>query len=92
MITVKEFLKKLQGMDRIKIVKEDKPIFMGWRADEGEIPPEYLEAEMTSFRIEPEIRHKEWKRRGLMPPLQPEQTPDYSFSDLEMKLYYKICI
>lgn len=92
MIIVKDFLKKLQGPDRIKIVKDDKTVFTGWQADEREIPPEYLKAEMKSFRIETEIRCKDWKARGLLPPLQPEQTPDYSFSDLEMKLYYKICI
>ena len=35
---------------------------------------------------------KDWKARGLMAPIEPEQAPDYKFSDLEMKLYYKICI
>lgn len=92
MITVREFLKTLIGPDRIKIVKDEEILFIGWRADERQIPPEYLEAEMKLFRSEPEIRHKEWKKRGLMPPLEPDQTPDFSFSDLEMKLYYKICI
>ena len=47
---------------------------------------------MVSFRIDPEIRAKDWKARGLMTPIEPEQAPDYKFSDLEMKLYYKICI
>jgi hypothetical protein len=51
-----------------------------------------MEAEMVSFRIDPEIRAKDWKTRGLMAPIEPEQAPDYKFSDLEMKLYYKICI
>lgn len=92
MITVREFLKTLTGPDRIKIVKDKEILFVGYRADGKEIPPECLDAEMKMFRSEPEIRHREWKKRGLMPPLEPEQTPDFSFSDLEMKLYYKICI
>lgn len=91
MITVREFLKTLTGPDRIKIVKDKEILFVGYRADGKEIPPECLDAEMKLFRSEPEIRHREWKKR-LMPPLKPEQTPDFSFSDLEMKLYYKICI
>lgn len=92
MITVRDFLKTLTGPDRIKIVKGGETVFVGWRADESEIPPDCLDAEMVLFRAEPEIRHKEWKKRGLMSPLEPDQTPDFSFSDLEMKLYYKICI
>lgn len=92
MITVREFLKTLTGPDRIKIVKDKEILFVGYRADGKEIPPECLDAEMKMFRSQPEIRHKEWKKCGLMPPLEPDQTPDFKFSDLEMKLYYKICI
>lgn len=40
----------------------------------------------------PEIRHKEWKKRGLMPPMKPEETPEFSFSDLQMTLYNTIYI
>ena len=81
MITVKDFLEKITNPDRIKIVK-----------GAADLSPDILEAEMVSFRIDPEIRAKDWKARGLMAPIEPEQAPDYKFSDLEMKLYYKICI
>lgn len=37
-----------------------------------------------------EARHKEWQKRGLMAPLQPQETPEYSFSDLQMNLYNTI--
>lgn len=84
MITVKDFLEKITNPDRIKIVKGEEVLFAGY--------PDILEAEMVSFRIDPEIRAKDWKARGLMAPIEPEQAPDYKFSDLEMKLYYKICI
>lgn len=59
MITVREFLKTLTGPDRIKIVKDKEILFVGYRADGKEIPPECLDAEMKLFRSEPEIRHRE---------------------------------
>ena len=33
-----------------------------------------------------------WKELGLMKPLEPEQTAQYKFSDLQMSLYYTIYI
>ena len=97
MITVKDFLEKITNPDRIKIVKGEEVLFAGYKGalvHEGaaDLSPDILEAEMVSFRIDPEIRAKDWKARGLMAPIEPEQAPDYKFSDLEMKLYYKICI
>lgn len=49
-----------------------------------------MDAEVKRFRPIPEIRHKEWQKRGLMAPLQPQETPEYSFSDLQMNLYNTI--
>lgn len=49
-----------------------------------------MDAEVKRFRPTPEIRHKEWRKRGLMAPLQPQETPEYSFSDLQMNLYNTI--
>ena len=97
MITVKDFLEKITNPDRIKIVKGEEVLFAGYKGamdHEGtaDLSPDILEAEMVSFRIDPEIRAKDWKARDLMAPIEPEQAPDYKFSDLEMKLYYKICI
>ena len=94
---VKDFLEKITNPDRIKIVKGEEVLFAGYKGalvHEGaaDLSPDILEAEMVSFRIDPEIRAKDWKARGLMAPIEPEQAPDYKFSDLEMKLYYKICI
>lgn len=48
--------------------------------------------EVKSLRVTPEIRHKEWKTKGLMPPIEPDKLPQYSFSDLRMDLYYAIYI
>lgn len=51
---------------------------------------ELMDAEVKRFRPTPEIRHKEWRKRGLMAPLQPQETPEYSFSDLQTNLYNTI--
>lgn len=39
-----------------------------------------------------EIRHKEFKERGLFPPYEPELTRMYEFKDLTIFLYYDIYI
>ena len=55
-----------------------------------DIEEEILSAEVKRFQAVPEIRHKEWQKRGLMKPLQPEETPEYNFSDLQMSIYHTI--
>lgn len=52
----------------------------------------FPDAEVKRFCPVPEIRHKEWKKRGLMPSMKPEETPEFSFSDLQMTLYNTIYI
>ena len=61
MITVKDFLEKITNPDRIKIVKDEEVLFTGYKGalvHEGaaDLSPDILEAEMVSFRIDPEIR------------------------------------
>lgn len=48
--------------------------------------------EVKKFRAVPELRHKDWKKRGLASPLKPDETPDYYFADLQSTLYYTIHI
>ena len=52
----------------------------------------YIRHEVKKFRAVPEITHRHWKELGLMKPLEPEQTAQYKFSDLQMSLYYTIYI
>ena len=51
-----------------------------------------LEVLVKKFRAVPEITHRRWKELGLMKPLEPDQTAQYKFSDLQMSLYYTIYI
>lgn len=72
MITVKDFLEKITNPDRIKIVKGEEVLFAGYKGalvHEGaaDLSPDILEAEMVSFRIDPEIRAKDWKARPYGP-------------------------
>lgn len=37
-----------------------------------------------------QITHRKWKELNLMSPLKPDETPDFRFQELQMKLYYTI--
>ena len=86
---LREFLTVFEQSDRLRIVKNEKDVYTGFlalMAHAGNMEA-LMDAEVKRFRPTPEIRHKEWQKRGLMAPLQPQETPDYSFSDLQMNLY-----
>ncbi len=53
---------------------------------------QYLGYKVIALYMRPEISHKRAKELGLIEPLHPEDTPAYSFSDLELRLYYEIVI
>lgn len=88
-IRIEELLNILKEPDRIRIKKENQIVFMGYM---HKIPSELKSKTVKRFRAVPEIRHKEWKKRGLTPPMEPEEVAKYNFSDLQMKLYYDIYI
>ena len=50
------------------------------------------DAEVKRFRAIPEITHRKYKERGLIAPMKPEETPDYSFRDLQLCIYHTITI
>lgn len=89
---LREFLTVFEQSDRLRIVKNEKDVYTGFLAlmsHAGNMEA-LMDAEVKRFRPTPEIRHKEWQKRGLMAPLQPQETPEYSFSDLQMSLYNTI--
>lgn len=51
---------------------------------------QYKNDKVISFRAVPEITHRKWKELNLMSPLKPDETPDFRFQELQMKLYYTI--
>lgn len=93
MTTLEGFLKMLSGANLLHIIKGEKTLYMGYLANiEYADSGMCLQDEVEKFKAVPEIKHKRWQELGLMKPLQPEQTPQYSFSDLQMNLYYTIIL
>lgn len=98
-MTLKEGIAVLTNPDRVRIFKDDEEVFLGYRAslidDFGSVDKvmiEHGQDEVKRFRAIPEITHKKWKERELIPPIQPEELAQYSFSDLQMSLYYTFYI
>ena len=99
-MTVRDFLEIIHNSDNLMIVRDaeseskQETTFKGYKAllAHDPVADAVLDAQVKRFRAYPEIRHREWKDRGLMPPMEPEKTPDFRFSDLQMTLYYKIII
>lgn len=97
-VTVKEFIGTLESSDRLRIIEDGAEVYVGYLAAfkpfaDHEISEEYRKYsgyEVKKFRAVPEITHRRWKELGLMKPLEPDQTAQYKFSDLQMSLYYTI--
>lgn len=89
-----EFEKLLHGPDMVRIIRDKKNIFAGYYGVMQYMDEEKMaaikNAEIAGFRAVPEIRHRQWKERGLDAPLLPKQLPQYIFADLMMTLYYTI--
>lgn len=93
MTTLKDMLDLLRNSDLIRIRRGKKDIYVGYKGllahYDAVMQSEYT-AQITRFQCIPEIRHKEYKKRGLMEPIRPDIAPTYSFHDLQMSLYYEI--
>lgn len=91
---LQELLNTLTNPDRLRIFRGEKEVYTGYLAmlmlDNQLLYDTYRHMEIKRLRAVPEIRHKKWKKLGLTQPLEPDQTPQYSFSDLQMSLYYTI--
>ena len=88
-MTVGEIAEVSRPSSLVWIEKDGVVLFTDWLY---KIPEELKAETIKEFTFYPEIRHKDWKKRGFYSPMQPEVIADYRFSDLEMKLYYKMII
>ncbi|MCH5340081.1 MAG: hypothetical protein J1E01_01310 [Acetatifactor sp.] len=99
-MTLAELLKVLTGTDELLIMRDaikevdQKILYKGYVGMEifNQIPPEILGDTVKRFSFHPEIRHREWEKRNLMPPMDPYKTPNFKYSDLQMTIYYKIIL
>ena len=94
-MTVKDIMTLLESPDRVRVIKDGEEIYNQYFANmqvDKDIVAQIGDAEGKRFRAVPEIRHKRWRELNLMQPLKPEETPDYSFRDLQMCIYHTITI
>lgn len=92
---LQELTDMLENPDRIRIIEGEKEVYIGFFAllkTENKLFEKIKTAHVKAFRVIPEIRHKDWEKLNLMRPLEPEETAEFRFRDLEMKLYYTIHI
>lgn len=97
---LEELINILESTDMLQIIKDSKDVFTGYLASiaprvgnsKCDIYEQYKNDKVIRFRAVPEIRHRRWKELNLTPPLRPDETPDFKFAELQMKLYYTINI
>nr|WP_318682716.1 hypothetical protein [uncultured Acetatifactor sp.] len=93
-MVLEEVLERMAGPDRIRVMAGEKEVYAGFAGAfryEAEYR-EHLKSEVERLGATLDITHRKHKEKGLLPPLHPEQTPDYRFSDLQTTLYFKITI
>ena len=64
------------------------------------VPKQYIDIDgrplicyaLGAFQAHPEIKHRLYKERGLIPPYEPDITRQYEFKDLTLFLYYDVFI
>lgn len=92
-MTLEELIGTLENSDRLKIIKDENEVYVGWLALLV-VNNEHYESIRTDavkkFKAVPEIRHKQWRERNLMRPLEPDKAPEFAFTDLQMSIYYTI--
>lgn len=94
-MTLNQLIETLENPDMLRIIVDGQDVFVGYLGifrTKRELLEKYGEQKVQRVRAVPEIRHKKWREMNLVQPLLPEETPDFSFADLQMKLYCQIII
>ena len=92
---IKDVMTLLESPDRVRVIKDGEEIYNQYFANmevDKDIVEQIGDAEVKRFRAIPEITHRKYKERGLIAPMKPEETPDYSFRDLQLCIYHTITI
>lgn len=92
-ITVEQALSYTRAGDRVQIIDGETELYTGYASLLPEDKKQELAArQVKKYHYTLDIKHKEWKERGLMPPIEPDQLAQYSFSDLQVSVYTQIYI
>lgn len=100
MVTLNDLLNFFAGSDRVRFFRDGRCLYTGYlgmvnSSSAGHGLEEIGltgDEEVKGCRVKLEIRHREWKERGLMEPLEPEELPQYRMADLQMDVYHIITI
>ena len=79
-MTVKDIMTLLESPDRVRVIKDGEEIYNQYFANmevDKDIVAQIGDAEVKRFRAIP---------------MKPEETPDYSFRDLQLCIYHTITI
>lgn len=89
---VRELLAVLANPDRIRVFKDGKQIYCGYLGVYAHGNREEIDetAEVIKLQAILDIKHKEWEKRGLLPPIDKDIIAEYRFSDLQVQQYYDI--
>lgn len=102
-----EFLEIINPADRIRIIEGNrsnkdvgmdpdlKILYSGYKSllsFTEELSFLNEDPEVIRFICSPEIRHKQFKELGLIPPYEPDIARMYEFKDLTVFIYYDIFI
>lgn len=86
-MTLADIVAVMSDPDRVRIMKGKTELFAGYL---GNLV--HMTEEVTRIKETIDITHKRYKELGLMKPLHPEETPNYSFSDLQLTIYREIIL
>ncbi len=91
-MAVKDLIAVLAQSERIRVIEGKTELYMGYIANfiPYEVFGRLKDKTVKKFYHHMELRHKRYKELKLDAPIHPEQTPDYSFSDLQLTSYYTI--
>lgn len=86
-MTLADIVGVMSGPDRVRIMKGKAELYAGYLGNMVRTPEE-----VTRIKEKVDITHKRYKELGLTQPLHPEETPNYSFSDLQLTIYREIIL
>lgn len=93
-MTLADIVGVMSNPDRVRIMKGKTELYAGYLGNliyKAEYEALMAE-EVTRIKETIDITNKRYKELGLMQPLHPEETPNYSFSDLQLTIYREIIL
>lgn len=93
-MTIADLAPVFCGPDRVQITKDGAEIFAGYWGlfVYHEDYEELQDAEVKKLGIATEIWHKDYKKLRLKAPMHPDETPHFSFSDLNLIIWRTVTI